>query len=217
MSYSKTKKINKIFNKLYKNTCYIEQKLAIIDLKASLKHLLQNPNEDDYKYIRNRIAQLSKELDELENSYRNVNMACGRFLRLPKEIEVVNEEEASFCDDAVAVQVLHGSRLNLPTRIYFFRKCEKDSHFKDNLEFFLGEKYPAFKTALEVERIQRRLGFRGSHENLIMSGVFPLHESIQFYKHLDECFENGTKPTGFNPTCNIGIYRQSDLDETANL
>ena len=210
MSYSKTKKINRVLNKLYKNTCYIEQKLTIIDLKASLKHLLQNPNEDDYKYIRNRIAQLSKELDELENSYRNVDMACGRFLRFPKEIEVVNEKEASFCDGAVAVQVLHGSRVNLPTRIYFFRKCEQDSHFKDNLEFILSEKYPAFKTALEIERIQRRIGFRGSYDNLVMSGVFPLHKAEPILEHLDDCFNKGSRPLGFVPTYKIGIYTQGD-------
>ena len=210
--------IVKEFNNIYQNTEFIDGKLPTVNLKASLKYLLQNPNKEDLEYIEGRLLQLSKKIADQQKNYRNVQMACGRFLRFPKIFDVVNFDEAATCDDAVAVQVFNGQKFNLPTRIYFFRKCEKDSHFTDNLEFILGEKYPEFKVALEVERSQRKHGFKGDfYKDAVMTGVFPLHEASPILKHLDECFEKGLKPWEFIPAYEIGIYDEGDINATANL
>ena len=218
MSKLTTERVNKVYDKLYGNACYIEQKLPIVKTKANLKNLLEKANEYDFRYIEERLILLSKHLDEVKREYLNILMSNDTFIRLPKGFEIINYDEACNCDNAVAIQVFNRKKLNLPTMIYFFKEQEKDSHFYDNLEFIISEKHSAYACALEIEKIQKKLK---SPENIfkcnIMNGVFPLHEAEPVLQHLDDCFEKGCRPFEFVPAYEIGIYKQGTCNATANL
>ena len=203
----------------YKNALYIECKEAVIKERNSVKYLLVNPNLFDLEVIHERLFHLSEKLDKLKENYRSIDMSNESFIRLPKNFEVVNEDAASMCDSAVIIEVFNGKKFNLPDFVYFYRKCEKDSHFFDNLDFQLEELYPNYKRALEVEKQQFCEKFTSENyfKEKVTRGVFYVSEAKPIIEHLDRAFEDEKMPTIVVPAYSVAIYQKSDVDETANL
>ncbi len=180
------KEINASLDELQGKSTYLEELEAILKLKLRYKSLSPSIQHQDDAGLKNWVKWLKKDLLKLNEERENVPMKGGRFLRVPKGYEFVNEDEAINCVGAAIIPTYNGEQLELPTYVYFYNKNDEDEHIYDSIEGMMAEQYPAYNLALHLDHQKKT--FKG-HE--IMTIVHLVKDAESLFEVAHDCFERG--------------------------
>ena len=213
--------VNNLFynlEKQYSSTTTIEAKYILLDAKNYFLPLRKYPNLFNEDSIETKLQWIKSDLKREAEKRHNKSMKKGLFLRIPKEYEFVNEDEAQNCDGAAVIVVFNGEKFGIPPYVYFYRNSHKDEHLHEYIEQMMLSKYPNFKRALEIEHLQKGRDFTAEEfkDNKVMHGVFYMEEADEYLKYLDLCFEYENLPLRPMPCDYIAIYRGGEPDAAAN-
>lgn len=205
------KEINASLDELEGKSTYLEELEAIMKLRLRYKSLDQSIRYQDDEGLKDWVKWLKNDLVKLNDERENVPMKGGRFLRIPKGYELVNENEAKNCDGAAIIPTFNGEQLELPTFVYFYKKCDEDEHIYDSIEGIMAELYPAYSLALYLDHQQKT--FKGHR---IMTIVHLVKDAESLFEVAHDCFNRGyISELDLSPYF-VAIYNSGDSDATTH-
>lgn len=189
----------------------LRTKLGYVSIAKSL-HLI--PDEG----ARYRLEVLERDLEKLASERVNVPMKGESFIRIQRDYELVNEEQAKRSDHAAIIGVSAGDSLDIPIYVYFFNKGNDGLNDTKIIESIMADKYPKFKLALEIEATQKGIEFSRQtfRDNKVMTYVCAADDAKPFLEHLRKCYKDNHSPIKASLLGFDLIYREGDLDAAAD-
>ena len=206
--------IKSAIERLNNKARYAEELDAVLRAKLGYASIAKSLHLIPDEGARYRLEVFERDLERLASERVNVPMKDSSFIRIQRDYELVNEEQAERSKDAAIIGVSAGDSLDIPIYVYFFTKGDDVDEDTRLIETIMANKYPKFKLALEIEASQKGIEFsrQGFRDNKVMTYVCAADDAKPFLEHLRKCYKENHSPIKSSLLGFDLIYREGDID-----